>query len=52
VDDHLAGRFERVGLLPGGSRNRDLRQAVNELDHLLRYALGAYDEPPTPEPVP
>jgi hypothetical protein len=56
VDDPLAGRFgqrfEQVGLLPSGSGNRDLRQAVNDLNHRLRYALGEYDEPPTPQSVP
>jgi hypothetical protein len=56
VDEHVAGhlrrRVEDVGLLPAGSDERGLRQALNDLNHRLRYALGEYDTPPVPEPVP
>jgi len=56
VSPHLSGRirdrFERVGLLDAGGTERDVRQALNDLNHRLRYALGEYDEPPRPLAVP
>jgi hypothetical protein len=56
VSRHLSGRIrdrlERVGLLEAGGTERDLRQALNDLNHRLRYALGEYDEPPRPLAVP
>ncbi len=56
VSRHLSGRIrdrlERVELLEAGGTDRDLRQALNDLNHRLRYALGEYDEPPRPLAVP
>ena len=65
---HLFRRFVSVGLLddePGAppeseprlalkdpDSRRKLRQALNDLNHRLRYAHGAYDEPIAPIPVP
>jgi hypothetical protein len=56
VPDHLADRlgdrFARVDLLRDGGSSRALRQAINDLNHRLRYGLGEYVELPTPVPVP
>ena len=50
--DHLSRRFASVGLVVDGASDREFRQALNDLNHRLRYALGEYDEPPQPMPVP
>jgi hypothetical protein len=50
--DHLSGRFTSLGLLPPGARHREVRQALNDMNHRLRYALGEYDEPQEPMSVP
>ena len=56
VPDHLAerlrDRFARKDLLRDGDSSRALRQAINDLNHRLRYGLGEYVEMPTPVPVP
>jgi hypothetical protein len=56
VSQHMAGqlrdRFVRGGLLDPQAGLRDLRQAINDLNHRLRYALGEYPEPPGSFPVP
>ena len=56
VPDHLAGRlrdrFARQNLLRDGGSSRALRQAINDLNHRLRYGLGEYVELPAPVPVP
>jgi hypothetical protein len=31
--------------------DRDVRKALNDMNHRLRYALGEYDGPPAPEQV-
>nr|BFE60969.1 hypothetical protein GCM10020063_054950 [Dactylosporangium thailandense] len=49
---NLRERLERARLLPPGGTERDLRQAINDLNHRLRYALGEYDRPPAPYVVP
>jgi hypothetical protein len=41
-----------AGRLPDAARDDELRQAVNDMNHRLRHALGEYDEPPTATPVP
>jgi hypothetical protein len=55
IDDHLwrriAQRLTRVGLLGETWEDRDVRKALNDLNHRLRYGLGEYDVPPAPEPV-
>ena len=48
----FAGRLSRDELLAPEAGNRDLRQALNDLNHRLRYVLGEYNEPPKPTPVP
>lgn len=56
VPQHLA---ERIGrrlhdadpIEPYGTE-RDLRQAINNMNHRLRYALGEYEEPPSPRELP
>ncbi|MBM0236789.1 hypothetical protein JNW88_05850 [Micromonospora sp. ATA32] len=52
LSDGFRRRLERVGLLAPGGAERDLRQAINNLNHRLRYALGEYDEPPSTLTVP
>jgi hypothetical protein len=56
VSERLAGRLkdrlERVGLVEAGATERQLRQSISNLNHRLRYALGEYDDPPHPMPVP
>ena len=56
IDQHLVAallsRLESDGLVSQGASERDLRQALNDLNHRLRFALGEYDEPPTSLPVP
>ncbi|MFC5922111.1 hypothetical protein [Micromonospora vulcania] len=50
--DRLRERFVRLGLLGPEASERDLRQAVNDLNHRLRYGLGEYPELPPQLPVP
>ncbi|MEP6665835.1 MAG: hypothetical protein ABJA81_05255 [Nocardioidaceae bacterium] len=45
-------RLHRDGLLGEDAGQREVRQALNELNHRLRYVLGEYDEPIAPLPVP
>jgi hypothetical protein len=52
LSGQIRGRLERVELLKPGGTERELRQSINDLNHRLRYALGEYDEPPRPLPVP
>jgi hypothetical protein len=53
---HLSGRLRRrlesAGLLEPGAGERDLRQAINDLNHRLRYAAGEYADPPSTLAVP
>jgi hypothetical protein len=49
---HLAARLTKDGLLTSEPSNRDLRQALNDLNQRLRYAHGEYAEPPQSTPVP
>ena len=46
------GRGERESLLEPNGTEQDLRQAINDLNHRIRYALGEYDEQPPRLPVP
>jgi hypothetical protein len=49
----LAHRLGRDGLLgEDDDGQRAVRQALNDLNHRLRYVLGEYDEPIAPLPVP
>ena len=50
--DQLPRRFSSVGLTADGATDRELRQAIDDLGQRLRYALGEYDDPPEPMPVP
>jgi hypothetical protein len=50
--DSVAQRLSRDGLIAGEADGRDLRQALDDLNHRLRYVIGEYDEPPSPKPVP
>ena len=56
VTDHWAAqlrdRFIAEGVLAPESTARDVRQAINEINHRLRYAVGEYPNPPRSMPVP
>ena len=48
----LAHRLGRDGLVGQDAGQREVRQALNDLNHRLRYVLGEYDEPIAAQPVP
>ena len=48
----LAHRLRRDGLLGEDAGQREVRQALNDLNNRLRYVLGEYDEPIAPLPIP
>jgi len=57
--DGMAGVSRGVGrrLFSAGPSSvaadeRAVRQAINDLSHRLRYALGEYSNPPVTQPVP
>ena len=52
IADKLIDRFIRLSLLEPGATPKDLRQALNDLNHRLRYVLGEYPHPLDPVPVP
>lgn len=52
ITSKLAERFVQQGLLVADHDQRDLRQAINDMNHRLRYAAGEYDSPPPPIPLP
>ena len=56
LDEHvsrrLGERLHRVGMLGKHWHSRELRQALNDMNHRVRYALGEYDDPPGPHAVP
>ena len=49
---HLAARLNSDGMVGENATEREVRQALNDLNHRLRYAKGEYDEPPSPTEVP
>lgn len=51
LSDRIRHRLQVVAVLEPGGTERDLRQSINDLNHRLRYALGEYDEPPSPSEV-
>jgi hypothetical protein len=52
LSDRIRHRLQGVNLLTLGATDRDLRQALNDLNHRLRYALGEYEKPPSSPAVP
>ena len=48
----IAERFAEEGLLAADYDQRDLRQALADLNQRLRYAAGEYGSPPDPVPLP
>lgn len=48
----LRQRVVSAGLLAEDGSERDLRQAINDLNQRLRYGLGEYPDPPEQMPVP
>ena len=48
----VADRFVQQGLLAADYDQRDLRQAIGDLNQRLRYAAGEYDSPPQSIPLP
>ena len=55
-DEQIAGkiaeRFAQEGLLAGDYDQRDLRQALGEVNQRLRYTAGEHDSPPESIPLP
>ena len=49
---NVAGRFVEQGLLGADYDQRDLRQAINDMNQRIRYAAGEYDTPPSSIPLP
>ena len=47
----IADRFHRAGLLDDSKATGPVRQALNDLNHRVRYAAGESDEPPISHPV-
>ena len=52
LSNRIRRRLERETLLPPNGTERDLRQAIGDLNHRLRYALGEYGDQPPPLPLP
>jgi hypothetical protein len=50
--NQVAERFAEQGLLAAGHDQRDLRQAIGDMNQRLRYAAGEYGSPPPPVPLP
>ncbi|MEV6850906.1 hypothetical protein [Actinoplanes sp. NPDC051411] len=50
--DRIGQRLARESLAESSPTERQLRQAISDLNHRLRHALGEYDELPSPLPVP
>ena len=50
--EKLRLRAIRDGYLTEGTDDCDLMQALNDLNHRVRYALGEYDTPPLPLVLP
>ena len=48
----LARPLLQAGLLEQGHSAQQLRQAINDLNQRLRYAIGEYATPPNSIPVP
>lgn len=48
---HLGRRLQADGASQGDGE-REVRQALNDLNQRLRYALGEHDDPGRSEPVP
>ena len=48
----VAERFVQEGLLDADHDQRDLRQAIGDMNQRIRYAAGEYDTPPSPIPLP
>ena len=48
----IAERFMQQGLLAADHDQHGLRQAINDMNHRLRYAVGEYNSPPSPIPLP
>lgn len=50
--DKVRERFVREGYLTQAAGDYEVRQAVNDMNHRLRYALGEYEAPPQPIELP
>jgi hypothetical protein len=48
----VAERFVQQGLLAADHNQRDLRQAITDMNQRLRYAAGEYESPPPSIPLP
>lgn len=48
----LSERLRFADLAPPGTEEREVRQAINDLNHRLRFAIGEYPDPPEAMRVP
>jgi hypothetical protein len=48
----VAERFVEQGLLSADYDQRDLRQAISDMNQRIRYAAGEYNTPPSSVPLP
>lgn len=46
LTNRLRERLIQADLLDADASTRDLMQAINDLNHRLRYALGEHEDPP------
>jgi hypothetical protein len=52
ITGKVAERFVQQGLLSAGYDQRDLRQAIDDMNQRIRHAAGEYDTPPPSIPLP
>ena len=50
--EHLRGRLTADGVLTDAAGQYGVRQALNDLNHRVRYVLGEYADPPSSVPLP
>lgn len=46
ISEQFRNRFVQAGLLARDADGHDFRQAINDMNHRLRYAIGEYPAPP------
>lgn len=52
IEAEIKARVRDVTAVRSQLQERDLRQAISDLNQRLRYAAGEYDSPPPPVPLP
>lgn len=52
IEAEIKARVRDVTAVRSQLQERDLRQAISDLNQRLCYAAGEYDSPPPPVPLP